>query len=155
MNFGVGSLRSSLTSVGISCFLLFASGKPAHGNSFTKSRTQVATVGREFNLKAGHQVTLKRQGLRIKLAEVKEDSRCPADVECVWAGNAAVRFEVSLPGRRSRRSLTLNTNSSSATAEDNNYHGYKIRLLDLKPYPRSTHKIAPHEYVATLLISKE
>lgn len=34
-------------------------------------------------------------GLTVKPLEVIEDSRCPADVQCVWAGRLRLRAEVS------------------------------------------------------------
>jgi hypothetical protein len=111
MNFGGGLLRSRLISLGITCFVVLG-WNAAYGSPPSKGRTQVARLGREFRLRARQQVTLKGEGLRIKFAEVKEDSRCPADVKCVSAGNAAVRLDVSIRGRGSK-SLTLNTTGNS------------------------------------------
>lgn len=34
-------------------------------------------------------------GLTIRPIDVKEDSRCPADVDCVWAGQLVLRADVS------------------------------------------------------------
>ena len=34
--------------------------------------------------------------LQIRFIGVPEDSRCPLDVECVWAGNAKIVLGVSL-----------------------------------------------------------
>jgi hypothetical protein len=126
----------------------------AYGNPHSKGRTQVARLGREFRLRARQQVTLKGESLRIKFVEVKEDSRCPADVKCVWAGNAAVRLDVSIRGRGSK-SLTLNTNSSSSLVDENLYRGYRVKLVELTPYPRSDHQIAADNYVVTLLVNKD
>jgi hypothetical protein len=92
--------------------------------------------------------------LRIKFVAVEDDSRCPADVKCVWAGNAAVRLEVST-NRRDSTSLTLNTSRSSALVGETQYQGYKLRLVELNPYPRSDQKIAAGDYTVTLLVSKE
>jgi hypothetical protein len=149
MNFGGGLLRSRLISSGITCFVLLSC-NAADGNPHSNGRTQVARLGREFRLRARHQVTLKGESLRINFVEVKEDSRCPADVKCVWAGNAAVRLNVSIRGRGSK-SLTLNTTGNSPPFD---YRGYKIRLVQLSPYPRSDRKIAAGDYIVTLLVNK-
>lgn len=125
----------------------------AEGNPHTNGRTRVTRLGRQFKLRAGQQVTLKGQNLRIKFAAVKEDSRCPADVTCVWAGNAAVLLEVSIRGRGSK-SLTLNTNSRSSLVDENPYRGYRVKLVELNPYPRSSQRIAAGDYIVTLLVSK-
>ncbi len=84
---------------------------------------------------------------------VREDSRCPKDVTCVWAGNAAVRLWVT--SGRSGKTVTLNTNKSPTLSDEVEYKGYKIKLVDLSPYPRSDQKIAKGEYRATLLVSKD
>jgi hypothetical protein len=84
---------------------------------------------------------------------VENDSRCPADVTCVWAGNAAVRFQLGT-GRRSKI-VTLNTSSSRTFLNEVEYQGYKVKLVGLDPYPRSDRKVGGRAYTATLLVSKE
>jgi hypothetical protein len=153
MKFGVGPLRPRLISFGITCFVLLTCWSAAAGNTCAGGATRGTRLGREFKLRAGQQVTLKGQSLRIRFAEVKEDSRCPADVTCVWAGNAAVLLEVSIRGRGSK-SLTLNTNSRSSLVDENPYRGYKVKLVELNPYPRSNRSIAAGDYIVTLLVSK-
>ena len=148
MDSAPGRLRSRLISLGITCFVLLG-WNAVDSSPHSKGRTQVARLGREFRLRARHQVTLKGEGLRIKFAEVKEDSRCPADVKCVWAGNAAVRLDVNIRGRATK-SLTLNTTGNSPPE----YRGYKVRLVELSPYPRSDRKIAAGDYIVTLLVNK-
>lgn len=141
--------RLSLVIFGVVTLMLVSGGNSADGNPRTKS-TPVARIGREFQLKARHEVTLKSEGLRIKFVEVKNDSRCPADVTCVWAGTATARVEVSFRGKN-RKSLTLSLMNNSAPVE---YRNYKISMTGLSPYPRSDRKIAPRDYEATLLVNK-
>ncbi len=154
MNIALGPIGPRLISFGIACSLLLGCWNAVNGDGHTKGPTQVARLGREFKLRARHQVTLKRESLRIKFAAVTEDSRCPANVTCVWAGNAAVRLAVSIRGRGSK-SLTLNTNRSSSLVGESKYQGYKVSLLGLNPYPESDKGIAAGDYTATLLVSKE
>ena len=120
-----------------------------HANAHAK----VAQLDREFKLKVGEQVNLKRTRLRIKFVTVENDSRCPKDVTCVWAGNAAVRFQFSV-GRRSK-SVTLNTSGNATFVREIEYQGYKVKLVDLSPSPLSKQKIAASAYTATLLVSKK
>lgn len=142
-----------LISFSFACAMLIGCYNAAGVSVQAKGASQVAHLGREFKLRIRRQVTLKGESLRIKFVAVKEDSRCPADVQCIWAGNAAVQLDVSIRGRPGK-SLTLNTNSRSSPADDDQYHGYKLRLVDLSPYPRQNQK-GPVGSVATLLVSKD
>lgn len=146
-----GPFRSRLVCFSIACALLLGSGNAA-AITPANHASQVARLGQEFKLGIGRQATLKREGLLIKFVKVKEDSRCPADVQCIWAGNAAVQLQVSMRGR-SGKSLTLNSDSAPASVGEDQYRGYKFKLVDLSPYPRSR-KGKPQGYVATLLVSK-
>src|SRR5262245_27923464 len=46
-------------------------------------------------------------GLRVRFVAVEEDSRCPENVNCVWAGNARIRITVT--SGRDQQALVLNT----------------------------------------------
>ena len=116
---------------------------------------QTARVGREFELKVGRVVTLDGGGLRVGLARVESDSRCPVDVNCVWAGNAEVVFEVGARGRRGSKTLRLNTSASPEHPGEGRFGRYTLKLVGLAPQPRSNRKIAAGRYTATLLVSKE
>jgi hypothetical protein len=116
---------------------------------------QSARVGREFKIRAGRSVTFRGEDLRLRLAKVESDSRCPKNVDCVWAGNAEVLIEVSTKGGRGRQTLRLNTNAGPERPAEGKYRGYTVRLVGLSPYPRGTRKIGQGKYTATLLVSKE
>ena len=151
----VPQFRSRLISLGISCLVLLACGGAAQAVVPVvpaKGAAQTVRLSREFKLRPGQQVSVKGTKLRITFMNVKEDSRCPKDVTCVWAGNAAVRLWVT-SGKRSE-TLTLNTNKSPTLSDEVEFKGYKIKLVDLSPYPRSDHKIANSDYTATLLVTR-
>jgi hypothetical protein len=116
---------------------------------------QTAQVGREFKLKAGRVVTLDGGALRLRFVRVSSDSRCPVDVECVWAGNAELLFEVGGSRWKGKKAVRLNTNASPERPAEGNYGRYTLKLTGLAPQPRSTRKIAPGQYTATLLVTKE
>ena len=116
---------------------------------------QTARVGREFELKVGRVVTLDGGGLRVRLARVASDSRCPVDVNCVWAGNAEVVFEVGARGRRGGTTLRLNTSAGPERPGEGRYGRYTLKLVGLAPRPRGNRKIAAGRYAATLLVVRE
>jgi hypothetical protein len=119
--------------------------------SFSDDEAQ-ARVGHEFKIKAGDLMKIDGEDLKIKFKNVAQDSRCPEDVNCVWAGNAEVLLE--LTEGKCTTALTLNTQDSNALDKGKAGH-YRFKLVKLDPYPRSDRKIAPGDYVATLLVSKE
>lgn len=114
---------------------------------------ETVRLGRAFNLRVGQQATLKREGLRIRFVAVPEDSRCPVNVTCVWAGNAKVQIEVN-PGRRDGETLTLNTAGTASLPGETRYRRFTFRLVKLSPDPRSNRRIGPRSYILTLMVSR-
>jgi hypothetical protein len=153
MNSERNQLRARMASLAISCLVVFGSAGVLAASPHSNSAPDSVRLGREFKLKAGRQVTVKGTKLRIRFVAVENDSRCPSDVTCVWAGNAAVQLQLGT-GRGSK-TVTLNTSKSPSFAGETEYRGYKVKLVDLSPYPRSDRKIARRDYTATLLVSKE
>jgi hypothetical protein len=86
----------------------------------------------------------------VAFLEVSSDSRCPTDVVCVWAGNAAVEIGLRL-GMGPTHPFTLNTLSYPSASVD--FGGYRVTLVDLTPHPVSTRHIQPDEYRAHLLVT--
>ena len=104
------------------------------------------TVSRaeRFTLSPGQVAVVRGTDLRIEFAGVPGDSRCPADVVCIQAGEAIVQLRV----RESSTSTSyeLRTTPQRATVT----HGsLSIELIDLQPYPVSTRQIPQSEYKAT------
>lgn len=65
------------------------------------------------------------------------DSRCPANVVCVWEGVAIAKF--SFKTNTSQHLLTLATKKfPNLTSTDTTVAGYHIQLLDVTPYPGTT-----------------
>lgn len=95
--------------------------------------------------------TAQVDSLKIRFLGVPEDSRCPSDVSCVWAGNAKIVLGLSLTGSTQETAITLNSNMEPREAL---YEGYRIRFVSLKPNPLSGRTINPAEYRVTLVVSR-
>src|SRR6185295_19805329 len=54
--------------------------------------------GTEFSLPVGKTAALNGSGTRITFRQVTTDSRCPVDVQCVWAVEAKIELIISLSG---------------------------------------------------------
>lgn len=108
----------------------------------------VAKPGVEFNLALGQTAALSGSGYRITFNRVTEDSRCPIDVVCVWAGDAKIQLTIdrsTAPG--DIRTLGLNPPNSETDA-----NGLRIRFVSLAPAPRQSEPSAKREYVARLVV---
>jgi hypothetical protein len=67
--------------------------------------------------------------LNVKFLSVVEDSRCPKNVACVWAGNAKITIRVWKKNQKPAE-FDLNTGLDPKTTE---YLGYRIALVNLSP----------------------
>jgi hypothetical protein len=88
--------------------------------------------------------------LTLCFDSVLSDGRCPVGLECIWEGNAEVRFRMEL---EHLHSFTLNTHGSFRT--DTILEGFRIQLVDLLPYPVYQVEVPPEDYRASVVISVE
>lgn len=84
-------------------------------------------------------------GLKIAFVELVEDSRCPADVECVWAGNAKIKVRVTKNGKSQVLDLEMVTKGMKP-----NFGNYRLTLKAVSPELRSNVRINRNGYVATI-----
>jgi len=105
-------------------------------------------LDRRFTLAPGELTGIERAGIRVQFNGVEGDSRCPADVVCVWGGDALVRISVISSGGLS--DYDLHTGDMQPVR-----HGdLTITLEELAPYPFSSQTIDPGDYRATLRVSR-
>ena len=102
-----------------------------------------------FKFRGGQQKTIVRGELTVKFVSVTEDSRCPAGVQCVWAGNARINLKVSDANGRSKV-LEINTTMG---AQGDQFGGYAINLISLSQ-PGGKSKGGASRYIATLSIKR-
>lgn len=69
--------------------------------------TACATVPTAASPTAGLAQTAQAGLLRVRPLAVIEDSRCPINALCVWAGRLIVRAEVEAAGRRTTHDMTM------------------------------------------------
>jgi len=101
-----------------------------------------------LTLKPGQQKTSSRARIKIKFISVVEDSRCPIDVDCIWAGNAKIKVQVSgLSG--GPKMMELNTTTGR---RGDQYDFWAINLESLTPMPRSGRTIRPKDYRARFTV---
>lgn len=107
------------------------------------------SLGEPFDLRIEQSVHVAGTPLRVRFDEVGEDSRCPVDVECVWAGNARIHLTAAVDG--DSRSLEVNTGIDPRSAA---VASYVVTLERLEPQPTSGIAIARDDYRSTLRITQ-
>lgn len=88
--------------------------------------------GQSVSLSVGESARVSGTGDVIRVAAVN-DSRCPSDVQCITAGDALVTLQFSGSGAERTETLTLVAPPRSAS-----YHGIRVTLISVAPYPVST-----------------
>jgi hypothetical protein len=107
------------------------------------------SLDEEFTIKIGQQVEVKEANLKITLTSVQEDSRCPVDVDCVWAGNAKLNLEV----KRSKKKFVSASLNTTLNPREIHYKGYTIKLIRLSPERRASVPVDSNDYEATIVVS--
>jgi hypothetical protein len=108
-----------------------------------------AVMGDTFQLRVGQQVSLDNDALRISFEAVAEDSRCPAQVTCVWAGNGRVSLRVTTADQST--TVSVNTTLEPRTVL---VRGYQVSLERLDPQPVTTDRVSQDRYVAQLKVTR-
>lgn len=106
-------------------------------------------LNQPFELRAGREVSVKGENLKLNFRSVTEDSRCPQGVSCIRAGSAQIEVRVSKGKNVSN--VKLNT---ADTPKQLSFQGYELKLIDLNPFPKANAPIRKKEYVASLVVSK-
>lgn len=101
-----------------------------------------------LTIKNGGQTVSKTGRITIKFLEMVEDSRCPADVNCVWAGVATIKIRLTRSGKSSE--IELNTTNKATTS----FQGYSVALTELEPRQSTTSKYSPSAYSARFTVSR-
>ena len=108
-------------------------------------------LNEEFSLSVGQHVVVTGEDLIISFEEVLEDSRCPRDVTCVWAGRVTCMIELTQVGPSYRMVLT-------EPGLTNEYHGERYEEYEITfhvtPYPEAGKKIPTDAYQLHLIVSK-
>lgn len=117
---------------------------------FAQTTTKNIKLNTEFSLFAEQKGYLKTDKLNIEFVKVLEDSRCPEDVDCVWAGSAKVQIKVS-KGKSATQVFELNTNQAPNMIT---FQGYKIEITGLSPSLKSNDDKDKIRYMASFIIKK-
>jgi hypothetical protein len=121
---------------------------PAQPDSKPAAETEQSVSERvELRVRASSVVPGTR--LTLTFVSVRDDSRCPTGVTCIWEGDAIVRLRAELAGEAPAQ-LELHTNSRFS--QEGTVGALTVTLVSLDPYPEVDKPIAQDAYSATLQI---
>lgn len=114
-------------------------------------------LGADFILASGQRVTLTGTSLSIRFDKVENDSRCPKEGQCIWAGDAEVHLVLTTAGGGSDRApapraVVLHTNGDPRQIVQD---GLEVRLVGLAPVPSLEKPPSPQDYRATLHVARQ
>ena len=119
-------------------------------SSISLSKTIHPELNSPFKLGISDDAMIEN-GPQIIILDI-EDSRCPSDVTCVWAGEAKVSVDI-IKDNQDLGKFTLTSRAGAKDLSTQTIGGYSIQIVGVDPYPVSTKEISPSDYVVTLIVS--
>jgi hypothetical protein len=110
-----------------------------------------------FTLRYGETAVVQPDGAILRFEGLLGDSRCPLNLACFWEGRADVRVWFRIPGgdeiyvQLSVFGYVFLPDTARQQYVDT--LGYRIKLLQLDPYPRWPVHRAAEEYVALMKVT--
>jgi hypothetical protein len=95
----------------------------------TESGGKVVDTDEDFTLAEGRTALVTGPDIAVEFVGVTEDTRCPAEADCIAAGNATVQVRVSQQGREPAI-LNLRTDQPVSYGV---YSYHAVELLGLDP----------------------
>lgn len=113
-------------------------------------RVIIAEPDVAFSLPVGKTATVAGTSSRLTFSQVREDSRCPTSVVCVWEGDARIDVTLLRNGTGAESAvLSLSSPGNEVRVGD-----LLVRFVGLTPYPATPDPSAPRRYVAELVIRR-
>ena len=106
-------------------------------------------LGEEFELAVHQTVQISAENISVTFQEVLEDSRCPIDVTCIWAGLAEVSLQVAASSQERELSLSTSPPDNSTVFEN-----YTFWLIKVRPVPRSDQNMDRSAHFVTVRVDQ-
>lgn len=79
-------------------------------------------------LKEGETKHLKNEQMEVTFVKIVEDSRCPKDVQCIWAGAVIVELKISNKNKQTNFLQLATINRGTQYSKIQNIEGYTFSL---------------------------
>ena len=111
----------------------------------TARQPQVVAPGAPVTLAPGETASIGSTSTRVRFLSVTEDSRCPRDTTCIWAGEVQVSIEILEASKQPTRVQMKEGGSADAGQ-------WRLTLVSVEPHPMTTVTIAAGQYRVTFEI---
>lgn len=111
----------------------------------------VLTSTQEMTLRYGEEKAVGQSVVKLSFGRVIEDSRCPIEAMCVWAGNVQVELGIHA-GMGPTFPLRLNTTLEPRSTV---WGGIRITLLEVQPAKSATKPAKIEDYAVTVRLEPE
>ena len=101
-----------------------------------ESEELIIVPGEPFSLRHEQSAYYSDAKLQITFDSIVQDSRCPQDVDCIWAGEVQIELLVEM-GPEALHPVTLTLGFPADERAVYEIQGYRITLLEVNPYPGS------------------
>lgn len=105
-------------------------------------------LGQEYLV--GYGESIRVGSLTLEFTTLADDSRCPLNATCVWAGNARILVTATL----GRKSEVVDLNTYPGYQVRTNFEGYLIELRRLQPDIPWSPRGPLQEYTATVFVDR-
>lgn len=112
-----------------------------------------ASLDKPFQLKISQSAFISSESLKVTFLNVTGDSRCPSDVKCIQRGIASIELEV-IKRNGPPDTFIISDEDTYKYNSTINLGRYSVKLVSIDPYPETTRKIKPSDYIATLTVSE-
>ncbi len=115
------------------------------------SNTKTVNPNEVFSLQINQTAELENDGMKITFLAITEDSRCPTNTECLWAGRVIAEFKVEKDSESVIKTLTDNPENDPLLSTSFLAFGHTVILDEVAPYPDGN-PIKQKDYVVKLII---
>ena len=107
-----------------------------------------ASLNQEVQLAPKEQAAYGPQGLTVEFVRVVEDSRCPSDTTCVWAGEVKVQVATRIKPAEPAQQHEIKAGESATVG------AFQVIVVNVQPEKLSTREIPQEEYRVTLKVEQ-
>lgn len=108
----------------------------------------VFEYGESFEIKAGEVFSDSDQMLKVEIATILEDSRCPENVLCEWEGQVRSEILIEIEGQIFTKDLIFRQGRDHQIELEN----YKFELLKVTPDRQLDENLELEDYTFELVI---